>query len=110
MTVQLCVMLNTMQHTHDKLLSTQAKRGASEQGEQNLFDELQLDKIFEWLQKEKGIGVQAQKVVTDIMSSAADDIRNRIYGITERLSQKVCVFFFSYNKKKKIPMCVLLCY
>ena len=89
-TVQLCVMLNNMQHTHDKLLSTQVKRNGSEQGEQqNLFDELQLDKIFEWLQKEKGIGVQAQKVVTDIMTSAADDIRNRIYGITERLSQRV---------------------
>eukprot|EP00731_Ephydatia_muelleri_P029266 Em0020g910a len=88
-TVQLCVMLNNMQHTHDKLLSTQVKRNGSEQGEQqNLFDELQLDKIFEWLQKEKGIGVQAQKVVTDIMTSAADDIRNRIYGITERLSQR----------------------
>ena len=90
-TVQLCVMLNNMQHTQDKLLSTQAKRsGAEQQGEQqqNLFDELQLDKIFEWLQKEKGIGLQAQKVVTDIMTSAADDIRNRIYGITERLSQR----------------------
>ena len=54
-----------------------------------LVEELQLQSSFEWLQKEKGIGDQAKKLVGNIVDSAANDIEHKIVGVSRQLGEQV---------------------
>ena len=54
-----------------------------------LVEELQLQSSFEWLQKEKGIGDKAKKLVGDIVDSAANDIEHKIVGVSRQLGEQV---------------------
>lgn len=83
-TVQLCVVLNNMQHIRDKLSPPQ---GSAEKG---LMEELKLESFFAQLDaKMRGMGEQARGLVKDIVESAAEDIQHKLLVVTTALGQQV---------------------
>ena len=82
-TVQLCVVLNNMQHIRDKLSPPQ---GSAEKG---LMEELKLESFFAQLDaKMRGMGEQARGLVKDIVESAAEDIQHKLLVVTTALGQQ----------------------
>ena len=83
-TVQLCVILNNMQHIRDKFSPPQ---GSTEKG---LMEELKLESFFGQLDaKRNGTGEQAKSLVKDIVESAAEDIQHKLLVVTMALGQQV---------------------
>ena len=83
-TVQLCIILNNMQHIRDKFSPPQ---GSTEKG---LIEELKLETFFAQLDaKQKGIGEQARGIVRDIVENAAEDMQHKIVVVTMELGQQV---------------------
>ena len=56
---------------------------------QGLVEELNLQKTFDWLQKEIGMGDQARKLVGDIVCSMAENIGLKISSEIEQLGMQV---------------------
>ncbi len=80
--VQLCVVLNNMA-TVRKALSELRKK-------------LELHKYYEWLteaeeaQESGSLGKQAERLIDSLLTSADDDIANKIGQIVEQITAKVC--------------------
>ena len=55
----------------------------------SLVEELKLQSSFEWLQREKGIGDQAKKLVEVILDSAANDIEHKVTVVNQQLGEQV---------------------
>ncbi|KAL5473226.1 hypothetical protein EMCRGX_G027680 [Ephydatia muelleri] len=82
-TVQLCVILNNMQHIRDKFSPPQ---GSKEKG---MMEELKLESFFAQLDaKRNGTGEQAKSLVKDIVESAAEDIQHKLLVVTTALGQQ----------------------
>ena len=83
-TVQLCIILNNMQHIRDKFWPPQ---GFTEKG---LMEELKLETFFAQLDgKQRGLGEQARGLVKDIVENAAEDMQHKILVVTMDLGQHV---------------------
>ncbi|KAL5473221.1 hypothetical protein EMCRGX_G027674 [Ephydatia muelleri] len=81
-TTQLCTILNNMEYMQQKMLSQSSKNVPS------LVEELKLQSSFEWLQREKGIGDQAKKLVEVILDSAANDIEHKVTVVNQQLGEQ----------------------
>ena len=84
-TDELCIILNNIEHVRSKISLSKPT------GEQlsSLIDELQLEILFDRLEREKGIGQQARSLITTIINSAAEDIQHKIFDVIDLLGEQV---------------------
>ena len=81
-TDELCIILNNIQHVHSKISLTGEQSSA-------LMHELQLEALFERLDRQKGMGQRAREVITSIARSAAEDIQQKIFDVIDLLGEQV---------------------
>ena len=98
---QLCLILNDMQHIQTTLSPPQLEGGGGASGGcdggggggvkvTSIFEELQLEGFFSWIETEKGLGQRARSQVRDTVESTVLAIQNKIHVATEKLAQQVC--------------------
>ena len=72
---QLCIILNNMSHVRTALT--------------NMRQKLELHKFYRWLTEKEDIGKQAENLIDKLLSSADEDIGNKISQIVASISRKV---------------------
>lgn len=99
---QLCLILNDMQHIQTTLSPPQLEGGGGASGGgdgvgggggakvTSIFEDLQLEGFFSWIETEKGLGQRARSQVRDTVESTVLAIQNKIHVATEKLAQQVC--------------------
>ena len=75
--LQLCIVLNNMQHVREEL--------------SHLEERLELESFYEWLdsQDESTLGSQCRAMVKKLLGSADEDIYNRMSKIMTEITEKV---------------------
>lgn len=74
-TEKLCIILNNMSHVRTALT--------------NLRQKLELHKFYRWLTEKEDIGKQAEHLIDTLLSSADEDIGNKISQIVAAISKKL---------------------
>ncbi len=79
MKLQLCIVLNNMQHVREELL--------------HLEERLEFESFYKWLdsEDESTLGSQCRAMVKKLLGSADDDIYNRMSKIMAEITDKVDV-------------------
>ncbi|KAL5473224.1 hypothetical protein EMCRGX_G027677 [Ephydatia muelleri] len=83
-TDELCIILNNIQHVQSKI----SLLNISGECSSGIINELQLEILFDRLEREKGIGQLARTVITDVMHSAAEDIQHKIFDVIDLLGEQ----------------------
>ena len=86
---QLCIVLNDMQHIQTKLSPPQLEGAGGGVGVVSIFEELQLESFFGWIEAEKGLGQSARSQIRDTVESTVLTIQVKIHVATEKLAQQV---------------------
>eukprot|EP00731_Ephydatia_muelleri_P029259 Em0020g903a len=98
---QLCLILNDMQHIQTTLSPPQLEGGGGASGGgdgvgggggakvTSIFEDLQLEGFFSWIETEKGLGQRARSQVRDTVESTVLAIQNKIHVATEKLAQQL---------------------
>lgn len=92
---QLCVVLNDMQHIQNKLSPPQLEGAGGSVMVVSVFEELQLEGFFSWIEAEKGLGQRARSQIRDIVESTVITIQVKIHVATEKLAQQVQLWVWS---------------
>ena len=81
--LQLCVILNNMQHIRQEL---------------SKFEEtLQLQSFYDWLEQEEKAGQRCRELVRNLLESADEDIYNKMNKIMMQITTKVCSIYTQLN-------------
>ena len=75
MHVQLCIVLNNMQHIRQELSQFE--------------DKLDLQNFYDWLEREEQLGNRFKELVQRVLSSADDDVYNKMNKIMLEITEKV---------------------
>lgn len=92
-TDELCIILNNTQHVQSKI----SLRNLSGECSSEIIDELQLEMLYDRLEREKGIGQQTRIVITDIIHSAAEDIQHKIFDVIDLLGEQVSLYSIRHH-------------